>query len=57
MVSVEQQHFRSCEVHTITGTVNDVKMVMGYLVKNRRGIVISRKFSDKSGKVIIELEK
>ncbi len=57
MVSVKQDSFRSCEVHTITGTPKDVKMVVGCLVKHRRGIVVRKNFTDKRGEVVVELLK
>ncbi len=57
MVSVKQEAFRSCEVHTITGTPKDVKIVMGYLVGDRRGIVVRRNFTDKRGEVVVELPR
>ena len=57
MVSVKQEVFRSCEVHTITGTPKDVKIVMDCLVKHRRGIVVRKNFTDKRGEVVVELPK
>ena len=57
MVSIKQQHFRSCEIQTITGAPVDCKIVMACLVTQRHGIVLKRIISDKNAEIVIEIPK